>query len=261
MLSSSAWLAIAVFLIVYVLIIWEKFHRTVIAMAGGMLRLVLGIVTQEYAVTKAIDFNTIGLLLGMMIIVGIARKSGLFEYLAVEAAIIARGNPILILISLSFITAVVSAFLDNVTTVLLIVPVTFAITSKLKVTPWPYLFTEIFASNIGGTATLIGDPPNIMIGSRTGLGFMDFAYHLTLPVLVILIVTLILSAIIFRKGLKAGEDEIQSVMAMDSKEQIKDKTLLVKSLFVLALTIAGFVLHQAFHLESATIALAGAALL
>lgn len=258
--NSQVIFATAIFLFTYAIIISEKIHRAVIALLGAMVVIVGGVLQQEKAV-EAIDFNTIGLLVGMMIIVGIARNSGLFEYLAVKAAKNSKGEPLAILVSLSIITAILSAFLDNVTTVLLIVPVTFSIAKALEINPSPILFAEVLASNIGGTATLIGDPPNIMIGSATGLGFMDFVVNLAPVIIVIMVVTVFLLKLIYKKQLVVREELKQNIMAMNPEDEIKDATLLKKSLFVIALTIGGFLLHQYVHLESATIALAGAALL
>lgn len=254
------WLSIGIFAVAYIFIVVEKIHRTIIALVGAAIAIALGVISQEQAV-DAIDFNTIGLLVGMMIIVGITRQSGVFEYLAIKAAKVAGGRPLAILVALAVITAVASALLDNVTTVLLIVPVTFAIADRLDVSPVPYLFTEILASNIGGTATLIGDPPNIMIGGATGLGFIDFLVNLAPPVIVIFVVITAILLLIFRKDLEATEEDIKHLMSLEEKEYIKDWKLLKRSLAVLGLTIVGFLLHQALHLESATIALLGASLL
>ncbi|MGS0764878.1 SLC13 family permease [Syntrophomonas curvata] len=254
------WLAVIIFLMAYAMIIVEKVHRTIIALVGATVVIALGLITQEEAV-RAIDFNTIGLLVGMMIIVGITRRSGLFGYLAVKSARLAKGRPINILIALGFITAVLSALLDNVTTVLLIVPVTYVLTDRLDISPIPFLFTEIICSNIGGTATLIGDPPNIMIGSATGLGFMDFIANMALPAIVILLITIVILALWYRKDLFADDDKIKSIMELDEMEYIKDWGILKKSLIILGLTILGFFLHQTLHLESATVALLGAAFL
>lgn len=254
------WLALVVFFAAYGMIILDKIHRTVVALLGAALVVTMGVLSQEKAI-EAIDFNTIGLLVGMMIIVGITKRSGVFEYLAVKAANMVGGKPIAILIALAVVTAITSAFLDNVTTVLLIVPITISLTDRLKVSPIPFLFAQIFASNIGGTATLIGDPPNIMIGSAAHLGFMDFVKNLLLPTSVILLVTVGIMAVIYKKQLQAGPEEIKAVLSLDAREQIKDTELLKKSLLVLGLVIIGFVLHQYLHMESATIALAGAALL
>lgn len=254
------WLSIAIFLITYVFIIWEKIHRSVVAFVAGTLVIALGVISQEMAV-EAVDFNTLWLLIAMMIIVGITRKSGVFEYLAIKSAKVARGNPLLILVLFSVITAVASALLDNVTTVLLMVPVTYAITDRLGINPIPFLLAEILSSNIGGTATLIGDPPNIMIGSATKLGFMDFVSNLALPVIVILIVTIIILMFIFKKSLHADADKIEQVMELNEYDSIKDWGLLKKSMLVLALTMLGFMLHQSLNLESATVALLGAGIL
>lgn len=253
-------IATVVFLIVYAIIISEKIHRTVIALVGAMLLTVIGIIDLHTAI-EAIDFNTIGLLVGMMIIVGVTRETGVFEYLAIKAAKGAKGEPIKIIMALSLVTAILSAFLDNVTTVLLIVPVTFAIAHELKLSAIPFLVPEIMASNIGGTATLIGDPPNIMIGSATGLGFMDFIINLTPVIVVIYLVTLFFLELIYRKQVTAKQELKDQIMTMDENEQIKDSQLLRKCLIVLGLTVFGFVIHQYVHLESAVIALSGASLL
>jgi Na+/H+ antiporter NhaD/arsenite permease-like protein len=254
------WLAITIFLLAYVFIISDKIHRTIIAMLGGAVIIALGVISQEQAFGH-IDFNTLGLLIGMMIIVGITRQSGMFEYLAIKSAKLAGGRPLAILAVLGLVTAVASALLDNVTTVLLVIPITFAITDRLDISPYPFLFTEIICSNIGGTATLIGDPPNIMIGSATGLGFMDFLANMALPAVVILLITIAILVFYYRHQLYTTEGRRQSLLALNEKEYIKDWRLLHQSLLVLGLTMLGFLLHQALHLESATIALLGAALL
>ncbi|SHF34955.1 possible tyrosine transporter P-protein [Desulfofundulus australicus DSM 11792] len=253
-------LATAVFLLTYAVIVSEKIHRTVVALVGAAIMVLTGILNAEEA-THAIDFNTIGLLVGMMIIVGITRQTGVFEYLAIKAARQARGEPLRIMAALSLVTAVTSALLDNVTTVLLIVPVTFAIANQLQISPIPFLIAEIIASNIGGTATLIGDPPNIMIGSQTGLGFMDFVINLTPVVAVIYILTIFMLRLIYRRQLVARPELQEKILHLNEKDEIKDPVLLKKCLVVLALTIAGFVLHQYLHLESSVIALSGASLL
>lgn len=253
-------IAIAVFLITYAIIVSEKIHRTVIALVGAMVVILLGILSLENAVL-AIDFNTIGLLTGMMIIVGITRKTGVFEFLAIKAARASGGEPLKILAALALVTAILSALLDNVTTVLLIVPVTFAITSQLKISPYPFLFTEILASNIGGTATLIGDPPNIMIGSATGLGFMDFVLNLTPVIIIVYVVTIFLLQYIFRNQMDTPDELKASILNMNEQDEIKDPVLLKKCLIILGLTILGFFLHQYVHLESSVIALTGASFL
>ena len=260
-MEQQAIYAIAIFLVIYALIISEKIHRTIVAMIGAILMIGAGIVSQETAIHH-IDFNTLGLLIGMMIIVSITAQTGLFKYIAVWAAKKANGNPVRILVALGLITALASAFLDNVTTVLLMVPVTFSITRQLRVPPIPYLLTQIFASNIGGTATLIGDPPNIMIGSAVKeLTFMAFIVNLAPVVVVILAVTIAILAFWYRGQLHTEPELQKELMQMNEKDELTDSKLLKKSLFVLALTIGGFFAHQALHLESATVALAGAFLL
>lgn len=254
-------IAIIVFLIAYALIISEKIHRTVTALAGAVALILFQVISQETAFHH-IDFNTIGLLIGMMIIVSIVSQTGLFKYLAVWVAKKVNADPLKLLVALGALTAVSSAFLDNVTTVLLITPVIFSITAQLKVTPIPYLITEILTSNIGGTATLIGDPPNIMIGSAVKeLTFVAFINNLTLISALILVITLGILMLIYRKGLKTTDERKANVMKMDERKQLQDIPLLKKSLFILILTIGGFCFHQALHLESATVALAGAVLL
>lgn len=260
-MEQQALLAIGIFLVIYAFIIAEKIHRTIVAMIGGILMVVLGIVEQQTALHH-IDFNTLGLLVGMMIIVGVTAETGLFTYIAILAAKRAKGEPVRILVLLSLITAVGSAFLDNVTTVLLMVPVTFSITKQLRVPPLPFLISQIIACNIGGTATLIGDPPNIMIGSAVKeLTFMAFIVNLAPVVIIILVATVPLFIVLFRKQIKTTPELKQSLMDIDEKQYITDRKLLWKSATVLVLTIFGFFLHQAFHLESATVALAGAFLL
>jgi len=256
----NATIAIIVFLIVYALILSEKVHRAIAALLGGMLLILLGVLAQEKAI-EHIDWNTLGLLVGMMIVVGITRRTGIFEYLGLKAVRVAKGEPILILIALSTITALLSALLDNVTTVLLIVPIAFSIATKLDLNPMPFLISIIFSSNIGGTATLIGDPPNIMIGSQTHLGFIDFAMNLVPVILIIHIATMAVFYFLYRRKLQVTDDLKVEIMKIDPIQAIKDSALLKKSGFVLSLILIGFFLHQSLHLESATIALSGAVLL
>lgn len=257
-MDQQAVLAAGIFLFAYAVIISEKIHRTIIAVIGALAMIVTGIVSQEAAVHH-LDFNTLGLLAGMMIIVAITGRTGIFSYIAVAAAKKAEGEPVRILIALGLITAVFSAFLDNVTTVLLMVPITFTITRKLKINPEPYLITQILASNIGGTATLIGDPPNIMIGSAVKeLSFMAFINNLAAIAAAILVVTMALLVVIYRSQLKTTPELQASLMALNEKEELKDTKLLRTCLTVLALTILGFFTHQFLHLESATVALSGA---
>ena len=258
--QQAIW-AIGIFLLIYGLIISEKIHRTILAMLGAIVMVAMGIVDQETALHH-IDFNTIGLLVGMMMIVGITAETGLFKYAAVKSAKLAKGKPRRILIALFVVTAVASAFLDNVTTVLLMVPVTFSITRQLHINPLPFLMSQIIASNVGGTATLIGDPPNIMIGSAVKeLTFMSFISNLTPVIIIIMLAYIPLLLLMFGKQIKSTPELQQSIMNMDEKAMITDHKLLRKCLIVLGITITGFFLHQALHLESATVALAGAFLL
>ena len=260
MFASATAIPITIFLVVYGIIISEKINRTAISLFGAIVMIILGILNQEQAI-EHIDFNTIGLLVGMMIIVNILKRTGVFEYLAIRAAKKAKGDPWKILVLFAIITALSSAFLDNVTTILLIVPVTLVITDTLDTNPIPFMFTEILIANIGGTATLIGDPPNIMIGSATGLGFVDFIVNLAPVIIVISVATLFLLKLIYKDFLKATDENKQKIMKMDETITIKDTLLLKKSLIVLFITILGFMVHAQFHLESATVALGGAALL
>lgn len=258
--QTQTLVATLIFLITYGFIISEKIHRTIIALLGAGIIILLGILNTNQAIV-AIDFNTLGLLIGMMIIVGITRQTGIFEYIAIKAAKISKGEPLQLMVYLSLVTALLSALLDNVTTVLLIVPVTLSIAKSLKISPIPFLIVEILSSNIGGTSTLIGDPPNIMIGSATGLGFMDFVINLLPVIIVIYVTTIFILKIIYRKQLITTTELKKTIMDIDENEAIKDHQLLKKSLFVLALTIAGFLLHQVVNLESSVVALSGASLL
>ncbi|HWR08003.1 ArsB/NhaD family transporter [Sporomusa sp.] len=258
---SQEAIAVGVFLVAYALIISEKIHRTVVALAGAVLVIMLGVLSQEQAIHH-IDFNTLGLLVGMMVIVAITGETGLFRFLAIWAAKAVNGNPLKLMIALSVITALASALLDNVTTVLLTVPVTLSITKQLQVKPAPYLISQIIASNIGGTATLIGDPPNIMIGSAVKeLSFLAFVNNLAAISMVILVVNIILLTLIYRNQLKTTKELSDKIMSLDPYNQIKNVKLLKISLSVLALTIILFFLHQQLHLESATVAIFGATLL
>jgi Na+/H+ antiporter NhaD/arsenite permease-like protein len=257
---NPMWVAAILFALTYVVVMTEKINRAIVSLLAAGLMIVLGILNQEAAI-RGIDFNTIGLLIGMMLIVAITRQSGIFQFLAIWAAKKVDARPWGILVMISLVTAVTSAFLDNVTTVLLVVPVTLLITEELKVTPYPYLFAMIFASNIGGTATLIGDPPNIMIGSATGLTFNDFAYNLTPAILVIMAATLVPIYFIWGRRLKATPEDRQRVMQFNEYEAITDPRLLKQCLLVIGLVVAGFVLARFLGLEAATVAMTGAALL
>lgn len=250
----------SIFIIAYALIISEKIDKTIVALSGAALMILVRILSQEKAFFE-VDYNTLGLLISMMIIVMITKRTGVFEYLAVKTVKISKGEPWMILALLSLITGVVSAFLDNVTTILLILPITLSVARDLHINPVPFMISEVFASNVGGTATLIGDPPNIMIGSSVGLNFMDFIANATPVIIPLLFLTTYIFVLIYRKKLITTEETKSKVMQMNENETIKDSKLLVKSLIVLGLTIIGFILHGVLNYEAATIAIAGAVLL
>ena len=250
----------SIFITAYILIIWDKFDRSVIAMSGASLMILFKILSQENAF-KEIDFNTLGLLISMMIVVMITKRSGLFQYLAVKTVKIARGEPIKILVLLSVTTGLLSGVLDNVTTILLILPITLSIADDLHITPIPFIISEIFASNVGGTATLVGDPPNIMIGSAAGLSFNDFIKNIAPIVIPLLFMTTFIFVIIYRKKLVTTDEAKERVMKLDENECIKDRSLLIKSLIIISLIIVGFMMHSILHYESATVAITGAVVL
>jgi Na+/H+ antiporter NhaD/arsenite permease-like protein len=260
MLENHFLTAIIVFALTYSAIISEKINRMVVALAGALLMVIFQVLSQEDAI-EHIDFNTIGLLIGMMVIVLILKRTGVFQYIAIKSAKRAKGEPWKIMVLFAMATALASALLDNVTTILLIAPVTLVITDTLKINPTPFLVTEIFAANIGGTATLIGDPPNIMIGGATQLSFMDFLINLAPIAVVVLIVTIFILVMIYRGKMTVAEKDKAKVLEFDENKTIQDKQLLVKCLVVLTVTIIGFMLHAALKLESATVAMAGATFL
>ena len=257
---SHLMVATTIFVTAYAAIIVDRVNRAIIALLGAALIIGSGVLNQEQAI-HGVDFNTLGLLMGMMVIVGITQKCGVFQYLAIKAAKAAKGEPWGILVMLSVVTAVLSALLDNVTTVLLVAPVTLLIADGLKINPYPLLFAEINASNTGGAATLIGDPPNIMIGSATGLSFNQFLVNLAPIAIVAFTITLIPLWFIYGRNLGATPEAKQQLMAFKENDAITDKKLLKQSLVVYALVITGFVLAHPMHLEPATIAISGAALL
>ena len=257
---TTTTIAVIIFVAAYALIISEKVHRTIVGICGASLMILCGVIDQATAISH-IDFNTLGLLMGMMIIVNITSETGLFNFLAIWAAKKVKAQPIKLLIALSALTMVCSALLDNVTTVLLTVPITFSITAQLKVDVKPYLISQILASNIGGTATLIGDPPNIMIGSAVGLNFMDFVANLTgVAIVIFLVVDAVLIAL-YHSELKTQPELQEKVMSLNARSQIANPALLKKCLFVIAITISMFVLHGTLGLDTATCALSGAGLL
>jgi Na+/H+ antiporter NhaD/arsenite permease-like protein len=254
------WISTALLIATYAAIMTEKLNRAIVALVGAGLMISLGVLNQEQAVA-GIDFNTLALLTGMMLIVAIARRCGIFQYVAIRSAKAARASPAGILAMLAVVTAIISALLDNVTTVLLIAPVTLVICRELNVKPYPFLFSEIFASNIGGTATLIGDPPNIIIGSAANLSFMDFVHALTPVVVIILAVNCLAMHLIWGRSMKATAEARARVMALDHRDAITDRPLMRKSIIVITLVILAFVLARTLKLEAGTIALFGAAIL
>lgn len=254
--------AAIIFLVTYAIIITEKLNRAVIAIFGAGIMLLLGIVDLYTAFTVHIEWRTIFLLLGMMILVGMTNKTGIIQYLAIKGVQLAKGGPIRVLVILSLLTGAGSAFLDNVTMVLLIVPVTIAITRELKVNPVPYLISEIMACNIGGTATLIGNPANMMIGTANEhLSFQSFLIHMAPISIIIMIVTILFLVLVFRKRLVVTEAARRDLMKLNAANYLQDRGLLRKASVILALTAAGFLLHSVLNVEIAAIAIIGALLL
>lgn len=253
-------IAVAVFLIVILLIISERVHRTAAAMAGAMVLILTGVMSADKALSY-IDFNTIGVLVGMMIFVAIVRRSGMFEYIAVRAAKAVHGDPWKIMVAFTLITAVLSAILDNVTTVLLVGPMSIAIARMLKIDPVPFLMGQILASNVGGTATLIGDPPNIMIGSAAHLSFMDFLDNTGFAVLFILAVLILLMKIVYEKKIELGTVDTGAIEKLDPSKSITNRALMKKGIIVLICVIVGFMFHDKLGIESSVIALTAAAVM
>ncbi len=259
-MSATAWVAVAVFTVAYALIATEKIHRVKVALGGAVVMLLIGATDAEHAFFSeeaGIDWNVLFLLLGMMLIVGVLKRTGIFEYIAIWSAKRARGKPFRVMVILVVVTAVASAMLDNVTTVLLIAPVTFLVCDRLGVPVAPYLIAEALASNIGGTATLVGDPPNIIIASRAGLSYADFLVHLAPLVVLLLVVFVGMCRVLFRRAFTFDPERVSKVMALDEREAIRDRRLLVVSLAVLAAVTVAFVLHSVLHLEPSVVAIVG----
>ena len=257
-------LAISVFLIAYIFIASERFNRVAVALIGAASMIVIGATDADaifYSHDTGIDWNVIFLLLGMMIIVGVIHKTGFFEYLAVKAIKRAKGEPKRALVSLIILTAVASAILDNVTTILLAIPMTLIVCKQLNVSPVPFILSQVFASNIGGAATLVGDPPNIIIASRANLSFNDFLIHMAPWVIVVMVVITPMLVFMFRKQLVNTAADRAKISKLDESSYIKDRVLLKKSLFVLSAVMVAFVLHTALHLEPSIVALLGAGVL
>ena len=255
---SAFTLSILIFVTTYAVIMSEKWPRTIVSLVGGMTMILVGFVTQEMAITRFIDFNTLGLLIGMMMIVAVVKKTGMFEAFAIWAVKLTQGRSLLLMLMFAFLTAISAAFLDVVTAVLLIAPIIISLTKFLRLNAYPFLIMEILASNIGGTGTMVGDPPNVMIGSAVGLTFMDFVTNtgpIAMFVLLLCVPTLLL---VFRKELKHEPFEKSLLDKLDPKKQIADWRLFHISLTVLVLTVFGFAIHNLIGFETATIALTGA---
>lgn len=259
-MSPNEIISIVIFLLVMAAIVSEKVHRAAASLAGAVILLATHVLTVDSAI-EHVDVNTVGVLVGMMLFVAVVKNSGLFEYIAIKSAKLTHGKPWAIMAVFAIITAVLSAFLDNVTTVLLVGPMTLAITSILNVNPIPFMLTQILASNMGGTATLIGDPPNIMIGSEAGLGFADFILNTAPIVVIIMAVSLLCFYLLFGRKLKVSDDAMQAVMELDENRAIKDKSLLIKSVVMIGLVVIGFMFHSSLGMESCTIALLAAVIM
>ena len=259
-MTASQIIALAIFVAVIGVIVSEKLHRAACALIGAMLLVLIGILEPAEAL-GFIDFNTIGVLIGMMMYVAVVKNSGIFEYLAVKAARIAKGNPWRIMVYFMIITAVLSAFLDNVTTVLLIGPMTFSICKTLELNPIPFLMTQIISSNVGGTATLIGDPPNIMLGSAADITFLQFILYDGPIVVIVMIATILGFRLLYHKGLTVSPEKMELIMKMDEKEEIRDVVLFYKSIIMICLVALAFILHDTLGLKTSVIALSCAALM
>ena len=257
-------IAITVFVVAYGFIASDRVSKTLVALCGGAVVLAVGVVGADdafFSHETGIDWNVIFLLFGMMIIVGVLRQTGIFEYIAIWSAKRANGSPLRIMILLVLVTAVASAMLDNVTTVLLIAPVTLLVCERLQINPIPFLIAEVFASNIGGASTLVGDPPNIIIASRAGLSFNDFLIHMLPIVIIILIVFIAMLPFLFRGSFDVDSERVADVMSLNEREAIRDPALLVKCGIVLVLVFAAFILHSILHIEPSVVALLGAGIL
>ncbi len=257
---NDMWLAGAIFAFTYAIIVTERLHRTTAALMGGLLMILMGILPQEEAFL-AIDLNVIFLLTGMMVIAQFMSETGVFQWLAVQAVRWGKGDPLRVMIMIAMVTAVVSSLLDNVTVVVLMAPVTLFVATTLDVSPIPFLITQVMASNIGGAATLVGDPPNILVASRANIDFVSFFLNMAPPVIVILLLYIVIMIVQFRKTLQIPAKRQSHVLSLDTRELITHPTLLVQTLIVLGLVLVGFLLHGWLHLEPATIALSGATLL
>lgn len=259
-MNPSQIIAVVIFAVTMAAIMTEKIHRTAAAIAGAILLILTGVLSVESGFSY-VDGNTLGVLIGMMLFVTVVKNSGIFEYIAIRAAKAVKGRPWALMALFMVITALLSAFLDNVTTVLLIGPMTLAITNMLKLNPVPFFMTQILAANIGGTATLIGDPPNIMIGSAAGLSFNDFILSTGPAVLLVMLATVACFYFIYGRKLQVTREAREIILGLDETKTIKDRPLLIKSVVMIVLVVLGFVFHAQLHLESCTIALTAAAIM
>lgn len=259
-MNPSQIIAVVIFAVTMAAIMTEKIHRTAAAIAGAILLILTGVLSVESGFSY-VDGNTLGVLIGMMLFVTVVKNSGIFEYIAIRAAKAVKGRPWALMALFMVITALLSAFLDNVTTVLLIGPMTLAITNMLKLNPVPFFMTQILAANIGGTATLIGDPPNIMIGSAAGLSFNDFILSTGPAVLLVMLATVACFYFIYGRKLQVTREAREIILGLDETKAIKDRPLLIKSVVMIVLVVLGFVFHAQLHLESCTIALTAAAVM
>lgn len=259
-MDASQIIAIVIFVVAMAAIMTEKLHRSLVAIVGAMLLLVLHVLPFDAAM-EHVDFNTLGVLLGMMLFVSVVRLSGIFEFLAIKCARVAKGDPWKIMMLFVLLTAILSAFLDNVTTVLLIGPMTLTVCKLLDINPIPFFLTEIMASNIGGTATLIGDPPNIMIGSAAGFTFFDFIIYDAPAVVIILVVVLVAFYFMYGRKMKVNDEHKSRIMELDEHEQVKNKRLMKISIVMTAFVVVGFMAHGALGIESSVIALGAAGII
>lgn len=259
-MNPSQIIAVVIFAVTMAAIMTEKIHRTAAAIAGAILLILTGVLSVESGFSY-VDGNTLGVLIGMMLFVTVVKNPGIFEYIAIRAAKAVKGRPWALMALFMVITALLSAFLDNVTTVLLIGPMTLAITNMLKLNPVPFFMTQILAANIGGTATLIGDPPNIMIGSAAGLSFNDFILSTGPAVLLVMLATVACFYFIYGRKLQVTQEAREIILGLDETKAIKDRPLLIKSVVMIVLVVLGFVFHAQLHLESCTIALTAAAVM
>ncbi|MBO4365818.1 MAG: ArsB/NhaD family transporter [Eggerthellaceae bacterium] len=260
MFTTAQIISIVVFVVVMAIVASEKLHRCLVALMGAVVLIVLQVITYDIGI-ESIDFNTIGVLLGMMLFVSVVKESGLFEFAAIKAAKIAKGNPWRIMVAFMIITAVLSALLDNVTTVLLVGPMTLVVCDLLEINPVPFFITEILSSNIGGTATLIGDPPNIMIGSAAHYSFADFVAVDTPCVLLVMVVSIFCFKFIFGRGLHVDAEHAAKIEALEPNDYIRDRGLFIKSLVMIGIVVVLFMVHGALGLESCVIALGAASII